>query len=126
MKLSDAIHDFLTHCEIGKYQSRKTVENYRHYLKRFEKFAHASLDVGKIDAGLVQKYRLHLHDLRIEGHGVGLDIHEPPRLGLLSKEVLREGMVVTVEPGIYLPGEFGVRIEDTVLVRKNGCEILTK
>lgn len=60
------------------------------------------------------------------GHGVGIDIHEPPRLGVNSKEVLKPGMVVTVEPGIYLPGEFGVRIEDTVLVQKNGCEILTK
>lgn len=60
------------------------------------------------------------------GHGVGLEIHEPPRLGMGSKEILKEGMVVTVEPGIYLPGEFGVRIEDTLLVKKNGCEVLTK
>ena len=60
------------------------------------------------------------------GHGVGLEIHEPPRLGPNSKEVLKEGMIVTVEPGIYLPGEFGVRIEDTLLVKKNGYEVLTK
>ncbi len=60
------------------------------------------------------------------GHGVGLDIHEPPRLGINSQEILKEGMIVTVEPGIYLPGEFGVRIEDSLLVKKNGCEILTK
>lgn len=59
------------------------------------------------------------------GHGVGLDIHEPPRLGIGSKEILREGMVVTVEPGIYLPGEFGVRIEDTLLVTRDGCRVLT-
>ncbi len=59
------------------------------------------------------------------GHGVGLDIHEPPGLADGIKTVLREGMVVTVEPGIYLPGRFGVRIEDTVLVKKGGCKVLT-
>ncbi|OGR82093.1 MAG: hypothetical protein A2636_03185 [Elusimicrobia bacterium RIFCSPHIGHO2_01_FULL_64_10] len=60
------------------------------------------------------------------GHGVGLDIHEPPRLGKSSKDILRAGMVVTVEPGIYLPGEFGVRIEDTMLVTPSGHRILTR
>lgn len=59
------------------------------------------------------------------GHGLGLEIHEPPRLGMRSKEILKAGMVVTVEPGIYLPGKFGVRIEDTLLVTKTGCKILT-
>lgn len=60
------------------------------------------------------------------GHGVGIDIHEPPRLGMQSKEILKQGMVVTVEPGIYLPGEFGVRIEDSMLITKTGCKILTR
>lgn len=59
------------------------------------------------------------------GHGIGLDIHESPRLAAISKTVLEPGMVVTVEPGIYLPNVLGVRIEDDVLVTKDGCEVLT-
>ncbi|MBQ9742700.1 MAG: aminopeptidase P family protein [Ruminococcus sp.] len=56
------------------------------------------------------------------GHGVGLEIHEAPYAGQRSKDILKAGMTVTVEPGIYLPDKFGVRIEDTVLVTEDGYE----
>jgi len=60
------------------------------------------------------------------GHGVGLDVHEIPRLTPASEAVLERGMVVTIEPGIYLPGQWGIRIEDMVLVEQEGCRVLTK
>src|SRR5262245_47385892 len=73
MQLKDAIHDFLTHCEIGKYQSKKTVENYNHYLKRFSDFTKPNIAVEKIDHTLVQRYRLHLHNMQNK-NGDPLDI----------------------------------------------------
>jgi len=59
------------------------------------------------------------------GHGIGLQVHESPRMGLEQRRPLQAGMVVTVEPGIYIPGWGGVRIEDDVLVTKEGCRVLS-
>lgn len=59
------------------------------------------------------------------GHGVGYEIHEAPTISKKCDTVLKEGMVFTIEPGVYVEGDFGIRIEDTVLLTTSGCEILT-
>jgi Xaa-Pro aminopeptidase len=71
-----------------------------------------------------EKYRRYFaHGI---GHGIGMEVHEAPRLASNSKDILEAQMVVTVEPGLYFPGLWGIRIEDTVLVKENGCEKITK
>ena len=60
------------------------------------------------------------------GHSLGIEIHENPRYSPTCSDIIQSGMVMTIEPGIYLPGKFGVRIEDTTFVRPDGCEIVGK
>ncbi len=82
-------------------------------------------DIDKIardviaDAGYGDKFG---HSL---GHGVGIEIHEAPNAAPSSTHIFEENMIVTVEPGIYLPDEFGVRIEDFVVIKPDGCENMT-
>ncbi|PUA31455.1 MAG: hypothetical protein B9J98_06300 [Candidatus Terraquivivens tikiterensis] len=60
------------------------------------------------------------------GHGIGLSVHEPPRISPNSKDLLAENMVVTCEPGVYIPKQFGIRLEDTLLIKKDGVVRLSK
>ncbi|MFW5991380.1 MAG: M24 family metallopeptidase [Candidatus Nanoarchaeia archaeon] len=59
------------------------------------------------------------------GHGVGLEVHEEPIISSRSKTKLKEGMVITIEPGVYFPGKFGMRIEDTIVITNTGAKVLT-
>src|ERR1700686_500262 len=84
--------------------------------------------VGEVDAAarkVLRKARLGRYFTHSTGHGVGLEIHEAPKVAAGQKEVLQAGMVITIEPGVYFPGKWGVRIEDMVAVTANGCEVLT-
>jgi Xaa-Pro aminopeptidase len=74
---------------------------------------------------VLRKHHLAQYFTHSTGHGLGLEIHEGPRLASGQTQTLEPGMVITIEPGAYIPGKRGVRIEDVVLVTSKGCEVLT-
>jgi len=84
--------------------------------------------VGEVDRAarnVLKKKGLARYFTHSTGHGVGLEIHEAPRVAAAQNEILQPGMVITIEPGVYIPGRGGVRIEDMVVVKEQGCEVLT-
>ncbi len=88
----------------------------------------AGVTASAVDAAArrtLRKHGLEKEFVHSTGHGLGLEIHEPPRLGRRDKTRLEAGMAITIEPGVYMEGWGGIRIEDTILVTAAGCEILT-
>jgi Xaa-Pro aminopeptidase len=82
-------------------------------------------EIYGIGKNYLAKYGLDKYFNHGLGHSLGIDVHEKPSLSLIDDTVIQEGMVFTVEPGVYFSDRYGIRIEETVLVKKNGCEILS-
>jgi len=129
--LSGYCSDMTRTVHVGKatLRERKAYEAVREAQEQGLKAVKAGVKCLLIDRAcrsVLKKHKLDKYFTHSTGHGVGLEIHEPPRLARQQETRLTEGMVVTIEPGVYLPGYFGIRIEDTVSVTSAGANILTK
>ena len=113
-----------------KFSKKKRQKVYDTVLKAHDKAikkARSGMKAKQIDAiarEVVEKAGYGKYFVHSTGHGVGLDIHEMPYISSRSKSTIKDGMVYTIEPGIYLPGEFGVRIEDMVVMRDGRADVL--
>jgi Xaa-Pro aminopeptidase len=81
--------------------------------------------VDEAARNVLRKRKLHRYFTHSTGHGLGLEIHEAPRLAAGQTQSLEPGMMITIEPGAYIAGRWGVRIEDVVLITRSGCEVLS-
>ena len=98
------------------------LENQKFVISEIKDMANIKIITNLVENSFKLKGFMQMHAL---GHGVGMEVHEKPIISLNNNDYLRENMIVTDEPGIYMPGKFGVRIEDTILVQKNDCKPLT-
>ena len=109
-------------------QARSAYESVREAQEAAIAAVRPGITTGEVDAAarkVLTKKGLGGFFTHSTGHGVGLEIHEAPRVAKGQNEVLKAGMVITIEPGVYFPGKWGIRIEDMVAVTENGCEVLT-
>ena len=113
----------------GEYEAYEAVLEAQEAGVRAVRAGVLASEVDAATRGVLERAGLAESFTHSTGHGVGIEIHEAPRLGRKREGApdpkLKAGMIVTIEPGVYLPGKFGIRIEDTVLVTADGCEILT-
>ncbi len=110
------------------HEARRAYEAVREAQQVAVQAVRPGVRVGEVDAAarkVLRKHGLGRYFTHSTGHGVGLEIHEAPRVARGHQEVLQPGMVITIEPGVYFPGKWGVRIEDMVAVTSGGCEVLT-
>jgi len=115
---------------VQRFKSRKIQRAYDTVLKAHDRAiakARSGMEARQVDAlarEVIEKAGYGKYFVHSTGHGVGLDIHEMPYISTRSRTRIEDGMVYTVEPGIYLPGEFGIRIEDTVVMQGGRAEVL--
>jgi len=105
----------------------RIIDVVREVIESVEDFINPYIKVGEVDAlarELLRKEGLSKYFTHSTGHGVGIEVHEHPRIAQGVNEVLKPGMVVTIEPGVYIPRAYGVRIEDMVLITKSGRKVL--
>ena len=128
-KVNGYCSDFSRAIFLGNPTS-EMVETYEFVLKEYRKIISGlseEADVKSLIKECEQDYKDKKYDLLHSfGHGLGLDIHEDPILSSKGELKLKNNMLVTVEPGVYFPGKFGIRIEDTILINKTGATPLTK
>ena len=108
--------------------ARKAYEAVREAQQAAVEAVRPGITVGEVDEAarkVLRKAGLARYFTHSTGHGVGLEIHESPRVAAGQKEVLKPGMVITIEPGVHFPGKWGIRIEDMVAVTAGGCDVLT-